>query len=161
MRDPKGRFEVKREERDAKFDALTALMARVGVRITPTPVQTVHIDLDLNAPDAEQQEARAVAEGNVRKACETMGADPEEGLRKLAAVFAALPSAQTVTGQEAAAALSASVDEQSGTANVQCPLPPEAFHCRHRFSKVLAVVPLHSKCARALTLENVCYALQR
>jgi hypothetical protein len=29
-------------------------------------------------------------------------------------------------------------------------------HKRHTFSKVLWIVPLHSKCTRALTFENVC-----
>jgi hypothetical protein len=31
---------------------------------------------------------------------------------------------------------------------------------RHRFSKVLSVVSVYSKCTRALTFENVCYALK-
>ena len=33
-------------------------------------------------------------------------------------------------------------------------------HCRHTFSKVLSVVLLYRKCTRALTFQNVCYALQ-
>ena len=32
--------------------------------------------------------------------------------------------------------------------------------CRHRFSKVLSSALLSSKSTRALTFENLCYALQ-
>jgi hypothetical protein len=144
VRDQKGRFQVRMNERETKLVALSALLGRVGVKVTPAPVQTVHIDVDLDAPESEQADARAEAESNVRQACERMGQDPEACLRKLAAVFAALPCAQTALGQEASAAISASLNEKSApmhpcanwgkvaaaSANAdQCPPPPEAFDC--------------------------------
>jgi hypothetical protein len=144
VRDQKGRFQVRMNERETKLVALSALLGRVGVKIT-APVQTVHVDVDLDAPESEQAEARAEAESNVRQACEIMGQDPESCLRKLAAVFAVLPSAQTFPGGQASAALSASLNEKSApmhpcanwgkvaaasaNADMQCPPPPEAFDC--------------------------------
>jgi len=109
VRDEKGRFTVKPEERDEKLQALNALLGRVGVVIEPlqvAPAQTVYIDVDLNASEQQQQKAREEAGDRVREACGPMGADPEAALKKLAAVFAALPIGQTEQGQKASAALS-------------------------------------------------------
>jgi cytochrome c1 len=109
VRDAKGRFTVRPEEREEKLQALNALLGRVGVVIKPlqvAPAQTVYIDVDLNASEQQQQQAGVEAGARVREACGSMGADPEAALKKLAAVFAALPIGQTEQGQRASAALS-------------------------------------------------------
>ena len=113
VRDSKGRFTVKPEERADKMQALKSLLGRVGVEVVEmhvAPMQTVHIDVDLNASDEEQQKAREEAGDRVRQACGTLGADPEAALQKLAAVFAALPISTTEEGQRAAAALSGGLE---------------------------------------------------
>jgi len=72
VRDEKGRFTVKPEERDEKLQALNALLGRVGVVIEPlqvAPAQTVYIDVDLNASEQQQQKAREEAGDRVREAC--------------------------------------------------------------------------------------------
>ena len=105
VRDSKGRFTVKPEERADKMQALKSLLGRVGVEVVEmqvAPVQTVYIDVDLNAPHEEQQKAKEEAGDRVRQACGTLGADPEAALQKLAAVFATLPISATEEGQRAA-----------------------------------------------------------
>lgn len=105
-KDSKGRFTVQPQQREQQMQALTALLARVGVATTPAPVQTVYIDVDLDAPEDEQQVSREQAGNRVREACATMGTDPEQALKKLAAVFGGLSIGQTAQGQRASAALS-------------------------------------------------------
>jgi len=133
VRDSKGRFTVKPEDRDHKMLALKSLLARVGVEITPIPmhappVQTVHIDVDLNASDDEQKKVREEAGNRVRQACGTLGADPEAALHKLAAVFAALPISTTAEGEGASAALSSGLEASLHVSDAdEVPAAPEPF----------------------------------
>ena len=135
VRDSKGRFTVRPEERQAKLEALSALLARVGARqyvidnAMSAPSTTVHIDLDLDAPESEQHNARELAGAKVRQACETMGADPQAALKKLAAVFGSLPIAHTAQGQRVSSLLSGSVfHRQPSPYSMGTPRPPEPFY---------------------------------
>jgi len=140
VRDSKGRFTVRPEERQAKLEALSALLARVGARqyvvddAMSAPSTTVHIDLDLDAPESEQHTARELAGAKVRQACETMGADPQAALKKLAAVFGSLPIAHTAVchtaqGQRVSSLLSESVfHRQPSPYSMVTPRPPEPFY---------------------------------
>jgi hypothetical protein len=135
VRDSKGRFTVRPEERQAKLEALSALLARVGARqyvidnAMSAPSTTVHIDLDLDAPESEQHNARELAGAKVRQACETMGADPQAALEKLAAVFGSLPIAHTAQGQRVSSLLSQSVfHRQPSPYSMGTPRPPEPFY---------------------------------
>jgi hypothetical protein len=83
------------QDRTEKMQALTALLARAGVSVQQVPVQTVYIDIDLHATAEQQHQARQEAGDAVREAALEMGADPDVALKKLAAVFAALPAASS------------------------------------------------------------------
>ena len=145
VRDAKGRFTVKSEERESKIQALTALVSRVGVAIASPPVRTVHIDVDLNAPKEEVEKARAAAGRDVRQACQSMGADPEAALKKLAAVFAALPVSSQ--GQEAEAAL-ADVLETRG------PQAPEPFNYNEAVGTEAGCAEAHKDTASVVSVSS-------
>jgi len=107
------------------------------VAASVAPVQTVHIDFDLDAPEEEQLAAREQAGCRVRQACATLGTDPEAALKKLAAVFSSLPIAHCSEGQDASAALAKGLEASKGNsffdrqpapyASVQTPQAPEEF----------------------------------
>ena len=113
VRDSKGRFSIKHEEREEKIADLVVLLAHVGVSISPyvprgsqQAVTQVHLDVNLDASPEQQHLEREKNIETVREAAASMGADPEQALKKLAAVFAGLPISSTDSGQDAAAALS-------------------------------------------------------
>lgn len=113
VRDSKGRFSIKHEEREEKIADLVVLLAHVGVSISPyvprgsqQAVTQVHLDVNLDASPEQQHLEREKNIETVREAAAAMGADPEQALQKLAAVFAGLPISSTDSGQDAAAALS-------------------------------------------------------
>jgi hypothetical protein len=100
VRDAKGSFVVKEEERVSKLGALRSLLARVGVSATtaPAPAATVEIDLDMSGNPEQLMEQQKMAGEAIRRACAHLGASPDAARNIFSHLFEAITSATEAAG---------------------------------------------------------------
>jgi hypothetical protein len=97
VRDAKGSFKIKEEDRAVKFSLLRNLFSTVGVQIThvpQAPTATVEIDLDLNASPEQKLYQERIASEAIRRACSSLGGVTQEAAQSmLSQLFEAVTSA--------------------------------------------------------------------
>lgn len=100
IRDAKGIFKIKDEERAVKLAELRGLLSSVGIQMSQmspqAPTATVEIDLDLNAsPELKLHQERMASEA-IRRACSSLGGVTQEAAHSmLSQLFEAVTSAIT------------------------------------------------------------------
>jgi hypothetical protein len=98
IRDAKGSFKIKDDERSVKLSELRGLLSSVGIQITQmlpqSPTATVEIDLDLNASPEQMLLQERMASEAIRRACSSLGGVTQEAAQTmLSQLFEAVTSA--------------------------------------------------------------------
>jgi hypothetical protein len=98
IRDAKGSFKIKDEQRDAKLSELRSLLSSVGIQMTQILPQaqtaTVEIDLDLNASPEQMLHQERMASEAIRRACASLGGVTQEAAQSmLSQLFEAVTTA--------------------------------------------------------------------
>jgi len=103
IRDAKGSFKIKDEQRAAKLSELRDLLSCVGIQMSQIPPQaptaTVEIDLDLNASPEQMLHQERIASEAIRRACSSLGGVTHEAAQSmLTTLFEAITSAVNEPG---------------------------------------------------------------